>query len=206
MFRIHTAVLGAQFKYRARCCERIFLPRTSQSLLTLTLLAHQTLLSLDAVARALVRRLVTRERLLEWETAAEAELGKSATPIDRYIDWMPFLAVGLGVLIWFTRHHAFWAAAPVLFVGVQQTSGALAEREPTRTGAGNYTRRIWLLRKSALYIWRYFAEFSNENRTGWCLTTSRIASEDRCQHISDECWSAAERATGGSRVWISDGA
>src|ERR1044071_921720 len=45
-------------------------------LLTLTLLAHQMLLSIDAVVRALVRRLVTRERLLEWETAAEAEMGK----------------------------------------------------------------------------------------------------------------------------------
>ena len=48
-------------------------------LLTLTLLAHQTLLSLDAVVRTLVRRLVTRERLLEWETAAEAELGERRT-------------------------------------------------------------------------------------------------------------------------------
>src|ERR1700683_1595921 len=66
-------------------------------LLTLTLLAHQTLLSLDAVVRALVRQ-VTRERMLEWETAAQAELGESRTPGDRYIDWMAFLAVGLGFL------------------------------------------------------------------------------------------------------------
>src|SRR5581483_12059082 len=83
-------------------------------LLTLTLLAHQTLLSVDAVVRALVRRLVTRERLLEWETAAEAELGKKRTPIDRYIDLMPVLAVGLGLLIWLVKPHALWAAMPVL--------------------------------------------------------------------------------------------
>ena len=35
--------------------------------------------SLDAVVRALVRHFITRERLLEWETAAEAELGKRDT-------------------------------------------------------------------------------------------------------------------------------
>src|SRR5258708_13808999 len=42
-------------------------------LLTVVFLAHQALVSLDAVVRALVRRMVTRERLLQWETAAEAE-------------------------------------------------------------------------------------------------------------------------------------
>src|SRR6202040_2903403 len=83
-------------------------------LLTIVFLAHQMLLSLDAVGRALVRRLVTRERLLEWETAAEAELGERRTAIDRYIDWMPVLAVGLGVLIWFARPHSLLAAAPIL--------------------------------------------------------------------------------------------
>jgi len=53
------------------------------------LLAHQTLLSLDAVVRTLVRR-ITHERMLEWETAAQAELGEGCTPVDRYIDWDAF--------------------------------------------------------------------------------------------------------------------
>ena len=72
-------------------------------LLTLVFLAHQTLLSLDAVARAVVRRKVTRERLLEWETAAQAELGARQTVLDRYLDWMPFIAAGLGLLVWLVR-------------------------------------------------------------------------------------------------------
>ncbi len=55
--------------------------------LTLTFLANQMLLSLDAVARALIRRMVTRERLLEWETAAEVEMGTSRrTALDIYLD------------------------------------------------------------------------------------------------------------------------
>ena len=132
-------------------------------LLTLTLLAHQTLLSLDAVVRALVRRLVTRRRLLEWETAEQAELGKTRTPIDRYIDWMPFLAIGLGGLIWLTRHHSFWAAAPILFLWACSKPLALWLNASPIDPAPEFTRSdSWLLRKSALYIWRYFAEFSNE--------------------------------------------
>src|ERR1035438_7563135 len=79
------------------------------SLLTLTLLAHQTLLSLDAVVRALVRRSVTRERLLEWETAAEAELGERQTQVDRYLNWMPFIAIGLGLAIWLVRPQSLAA-------------------------------------------------------------------------------------------------
>ena len=138
-------------------------------LLTLTLLAHQTLLSLDAVARALVRRLVTRERLLEWETAAEAELGKKRTPIDRYIDMMPFLAVALGVLIWFTHHNSFWPAFPILVLWACSKPLALwLNSSPEQPLPELRPKEAWLLRKSALYIWRYFAEFSNEEQN-WLI-------------------------------------
>jgi len=132
-------------------------------LLNLTLLAHQTLLSLDAVVRTMVRRLVTRQRLLEWETAAQAELGKKRAAIDRYIDWMPFLAIGLGTLIWFTHRPSFWAALPILVLWLFSKPFVLWLNEspiaPPPELAG---RDAWLVQKSALHIWRYFAEFSTE--------------------------------------------
>ncbi|HEX8813524.1 MAG TPA: glycosyl transferase, partial [Terracidiphilus sp.] len=60
------------------------------NVLTLTFMAHQALLSLDAVARTMVRRLITRQRLLQWETAAEAELhGYRRTMLDVYLNWTP---------------------------------------------------------------------------------------------------------------------
>jgi cyclic beta-1,2-glucan synthetase len=132
-------------------------------LLTLTLMAHQALLSVDAVARALIRSLVTRERLLEWETAAEAEAGQRRAPIDRYIEWMPLLSVALGLLIWLTRPHALLAALPILALWACSKPLAVwlnrCPIEPlpqiTRTDAR-------LLRKSAVHIWRYFSEFCNE--------------------------------------------
>ncbi len=134
-------------------------------LLTLTLLAHQTLLSLDAVVRALVRRLVTRQRLLEWETAAEAELGNKRTAIDRYIDWMPFLAVALGVALWMTRPHALLAASPILVLwACSKPLAVWLNASPVEPPPEITRRDEWLLRKSALYIWRYFAELSNEEQ------------------------------------------
>jgi len=134
-------------------------------LLTLTLLAHQTMLSLDAVVRALVRGLVTRERLLEWETAAEAELGHKRTAIDRYIDWMPFLAVALGIALWLTRPHALLAASPIFLLWACSKPLAVwlntspVEPPPEMTRSDER-----LLRKSAVYIWRYFVELSNEEQ------------------------------------------
>jgi hypothetical protein len=132
------------------------------SLLTLTLLAHQTLLSLDAVTRALVRRLLTRERLLEWETAEEAELGERRTTVDRYLDWTPFLAIGLGLLIWLTHRQSLLAAAPILILWACSQQFAIWLNACPIEPPPKITRKdARLLRKSALHIWRYFAEFSS---------------------------------------------
>jgi cyclic beta-1,2-glucan synthetase len=150
--------------------------------LTLTLLAHQMLLSLDAVGRALVRRLVTRERLLEWETAAEAELGERRTAIDRYIDWMPMLAIGLGALIWLTRPHSLLAAAPILALWAGSKGFVLwLNASPIESVPETTPGDAWLLRKSALHIWRYFAEFSNEEHN-W-LVPDNI--EDKPRKLAD---------------------
>ena len=131
-------------------------------LLALALLAHQTLLSLDAVVRVLVRRLVTRERLLEWETAAEAELGQRRTPIDRYLDWMPILAFALGLMLWFAHPKSLLAATPVLALWACSKKFALwLNACPIESAPEIMREESWLLRKSALYIWRYFAEFSS---------------------------------------------
>jgi cyclic beta-1,2-glucan synthetase len=129
-------------------------------LLTVVFLAHQTLLSLDAVARALVRRKVTRERLLEWETAAQAELGMRQTLLDRYLDWMPFLAAGLGLLVWLVRPHSLIAAMPILALWAASKAVARWLNQSPAAPAEDLSRRDTLfLRRAALYTWRYFAEF-----------------------------------------------
>ena len=138
-------------------------------LLNLVFLAHQTLLSLDAVARALVRRKVTRERLLEWETAAQAELGTRQTVLDRYLDAMPFFAVGLGLLVWLVRPHSLIAAIPVLALWAGSKAVALWLNESPVVSKDALSRQDTLfLRRAALYTWRYFAEFCTEEHN-WLI-------------------------------------
>jgi cyclic beta-1,2-glucan synthetase len=133
-------------------------------LLTLTFLAHQMLISLDAVVRTLVRRIVTRQRLLQWETAAEAEIGGyKRTPLDSYLDWTPALAFGLGLLVWFARPSALPAALPILLLWACSKLVSQWLNRPPRALRGEVPAKDeLLLRHAALRTWRYFAEFSTE--------------------------------------------
>lgn len=133
------------------------------TLLNLLLLPHQALLGFDAVLRSLVRGWITGERLLEWETAAEAEETRHrSTPVDRYMAWVPVVALLLGGGLWLDRAHrsALFVAAPflvgwllvqVLIRWLNRTPGAqkrtltLAERER--------------MLGHALRIWSYFDHF-----------------------------------------------
>ncbi len=137
---------------------------------TLSFLPHQMLLSLDAVVRTLVRRLVTRRRLLEWETAAETELStRKRTPVDIYLDWMPALALGLGVLVFFTRRHAFFSALPILLLWGCSKWISMWLNLPSRAMRSETSDKDELfLERTALRTWRYFAEFSTEEHN-WLL-------------------------------------
>ena len=85
--------------------------------LNVVFLAHQALVALDAVVRTIVRSTITRSRLLEWETASEAELGlKKRTPVDRYLDWIPLVSIVLGIIVALARPKALPYALPVLAV------------------------------------------------------------------------------------------
>ncbi len=130
--------------------------------LTLTFLAHQALLSMDAVLRTAVRRAITRQRLLQWETAAQAELaGQQRTALDIYLEYAPVLALGLALILGLVNYHALLAAAPVLLLWGLSKPISLWLNRPTRVPRKQVSQKDErLLRLSALRIWRYFAEFS----------------------------------------------
>jgi cyclic beta-1,2-glucan synthetase len=146
----------------ARDALSAFSTQNASRFLNLTFLAHQTLLSLDAIVRTLVRRLVTRRRLLEWETAAEAEMGTGRrTPVDLYLDWTPAVALALMVSIASVHPRALLAALPIL--GLWAASKQLSKwlnRPPRLTRCQVTPQDQLLLRRTALRTWRYFAEFS----------------------------------------------
>lgn len=137
---------------------------------TLTFLAHQTLLSLDAVIRALVRRLITHRRLLEWETAAETELGqRGPTPIDSYLNWMPLLALGLGALVFRVQPRALPASLPLLLLwGSSKLVSVWLNRPSVAAPESPSPKDLHFLRTTALQTWRYFAEFSTEEHN-WLI-------------------------------------
>ncbi len=131
-------------------------------LLNIAFLAHQTLVSLDAIIRTIIRSTITHSRLLEWETATEAELGlRKRTPVDRYLDLIPLLAIGLGVLLYFFT-YALPFAAPFLILWLfSKLITVWLNSSPHPTALQISPQEDRFLHEVALRTWRYFAELSN---------------------------------------------
>src|SRR4029077_18392672 len=64
---------GISKRTHVRSVARSFALAASQIALGITFLAHQAWIMADAIARTLVRLYLTRRRLLEWTTAAQAQ-------------------------------------------------------------------------------------------------------------------------------------
>jgi cyclic beta-1,2-glucan synthetase len=125
-------------------------------------LCHQSLITLDAIVRSIVRMTVTHERLLEWETAAEAEssYGKKS-PVETYLQVIPWLTFLIGLFVALERKEAFLVALPLLVLWglskpIEQWFDLPARTPETKIDAENKA----LLRLSALRTWRLFREFS----------------------------------------------
>jgi hypothetical protein len=126
-------------------------------------LPHQTLLSLDAIVRSLVRRFVTGKRLLEWETAAQTESQFiSRSPVDRYLVLMPYLAFGLGILVYLfaPQRNAIVFAAPTLLLWALAYFVTMWLNKPPREPRQllGHADEDFLLEHS-LRTWRYFHQF-----------------------------------------------
>jgi cyclic beta-1,2-glucan synthetase len=145
-----------------------FSKATLVALLNLIYLSHQALLSLDAIVRALVRRFITGQRLLEWETAAEAEVqSKRNTPADRYLILTPIIAFATALLVYFVNprdhHSALLVAAPILLLwGAAPLVTAWLNASPTEQHKRLNPADEAFLKGHALRIWRYFHQFGVE--------------------------------------------
>ena len=136
------------------------------TLLNLIFLPHQMMLTLDAIIRSMVRTFVTGERLLEWETAAQAETKSSRrTPVDRYLVWTPLVALGIGALVYYVAPHkqAIDCAAPILLLWACATVVTAWLNKPPQEQQQRLTAsdRAYLT-GHALRIWRYFHQFGGE--------------------------------------------
>ena len=103
------------FKAWARDLVKTVINGHIMAALGIVFLLHQSLLSLDAIGRSVLRVFVTHRSLLEWETAAESEAAsKRKATVDLYLEWTPVIAIGIAVALWFIRREAMPFAAPIL--------------------------------------------------------------------------------------------
>src|ERR1700730_8261895 len=133
-------------------------------LIFFTFLAHQTLVTMDAVFRTVVRLTFPRRNLLEWETAAQSEMeNKRKTPVDVYLDWTPAVTLVIGALLAAFRPHALLAASPILALWLFSKPIARWLDRPLASGRSEITTDDEnFLRKVALKTWRYFRTFSSQ--------------------------------------------
>ncbi len=150
--------LGAQV--RSTCKELLF--AGEQILYSTMLLPHTAWLMLDAISRTLFRVYVSRQRLLEWETAAatESRLQIQHWSIIRQTSICSVLAVAT---LLFIDAGARWAAAPWLTVWFVAPLVAQAISTSPRLAHRflDSSDRDWL-REVASGTWAFFEEFVNE--------------------------------------------
>ena len=133
------------------------------TILNLTFLPHHMFMSLDAIARSLGRRLLSGKRLLEWETAAQAESNKSRTALDRYLQYSPLMAIVIGFALYLVNVRSLLAAAPVLILWCAAPGMANWLNSPPKPAEGSLSSADrGFLERQALYTWRYFLEFGDE--------------------------------------------
>ncbi|MBE9508836.1 MAG: cellobiose phosphorylase, partial [Chloroflexi bacterium] len=128
--------------------------------LALVLLLYESLIVVDAIAATLVRLTITRERLLQWITAAhtirlfgiETKLGL----LWKQMGVAPLLALGLAWLVILVNPGAILVAAPLLFAWMMSPYVAYWIGQPTvheRVSLSADRRRQ--LRRLARRTWLY---------------------------------------------------
>ncbi len=152
---------------------------TAAPFLNLCFLPHQAILAMDAIFRSLIRQFITGKRLLEWETAAQAEATQSNI-IDRFLLVIPILACGLGIRIYFQVRGRGALAISAAVLGMWCLATVLTawlNRAPRLSGnsLGHSSQRLLMIH--ALRIWRYFSEFGGESHN--FLIPDNVEEEDR---------------------------
>jgi cyclic beta-1,2-glucan synthetase len=133
---------------------------TLQALLSVSYLAHQAYLMTDAITRVLYRLFVSRKRLLEWVTAAQAQQEGGLTPGNyfRYM-WPAAGAAACAALAVAYRAQSFTLAAPFLFAWLSSPLIACWRSRRVREGFKVLEERVEReARLSARYMWRLYGD------------------------------------------------
>ncbi|HZO98863.1 MAG TPA: glucoamylase family protein [Terriglobia bacterium] len=136
--------------------------------LMLAFLLHQTLVTLDAIVRAVARLFVTRQKLLEWETSAQAESeARKENPVDVYLDRAPLFSILIALALAGFRPYALPIASPILVLwGCAKLLSQWLNR-PLRSGTSAISAEDeTFLRDAALLTWEYFRRYGEAGGSG----------------------------------------
>lgn len=133
-----------------------------RAFLRIAFLCHQSLIALDAIIRTIVRMTITHKRMLEWETAADAEASAGGKHlVDTYLRVSFSVSLALAALIFFVRPHALPVSLPFLAVWASLPLIARWLDQPlSRREIKLKPQDQALVRGIALRTWRFFREFS----------------------------------------------
>jgi cyclic beta-1,2-glucan synthetase len=135
-------------------------------LFTLVLLPFEAYLSLDAIVRSCWRMFASHQKLLEWQTATEAERNtRTDFPAVLGTMWgVPAFAVGLAIAITIAQPKDIECAAALLALWLVSPVIAWWMSLPLKPAAPSLSdKQIQFLQKTARKTWRFFETFINDD-------------------------------------------
>ena len=136
--------------------------QAAQAVLTVTFLAHDTVISLDAVMRTLGRLTFTRRHLLEWQTTKDAEDRNNGRLQSFFVAMCgaPLLALGIAALLFFLGNPISWVTFGFLAAWTVSPAVAWWISQPiTEKQARLSTEQIDQLHRLARKTWNFFETF-----------------------------------------------
>ena len=134
-----------------------------QALLTFVFLPYDAFISLDAIGRTLVRLFFTHKRLLEWQTASDAERTARSGLAGFYATmWIgPFIGLVTGSFLVLMQPSELLLAAPILSLWLASPWIAWRISQPIEpsTVPALKPRQLAFLRRTARKTWRFFETF-----------------------------------------------
>ncbi|HYN27262.1 MAG TPA: glycosyltransferase family 2 protein, partial [Burkholderiales bacterium] len=136
--------------------------RLARGAFSLACLPYEAIFSLDAIARAAGRMLITRKRLLEWDPSSAMDRnGRTGLAASFRSMWSaPVIAISTAMVLLLSKPAALAVAGPILILWLVSPviawwiSRPLARRE-ARLTAG----QIFFLRKLSRKTWAFFEAF-----------------------------------------------
>ena len=133
-----------------------------QIFLTLAFLPYDAFVSLDAIGRTLLRLLVTRKKLLEWQTSGDSERATRPDLAGFYSTmWIaPGIVLASGFLLVSLQPAQFLLALPLLMLWLAAPWIAWFISQPLESATPNLTAEQQdFLRRTARKTWHFFETF-----------------------------------------------